>query len=607
MSPTAGGLHVRACNPSPERQRGVPRSRAWTDLALALAVLTGLTSGCFTNPCDDATAEAARAQQAAIRASAPPLSDMPDAGLRTLGDWAALPGLRGNRYEQFSSYNRAASTLPLESGGKDFNNFIARAGAGLRLLLEYLDGADPDGREQGGYLLAAADDGPGYVSRMFCTRFSVGDLFRGPDFFTAGNLGRFDGEVLRVFADDLDQPAFVIPLADLGQTDPFAAPLAGYGVSAVTSYTPISFAQSLRIWLDGACPFSGYFYHVDVQRTAEPTRAFSARLAEDPDYATAAGLLESFGQNPNTGAALVIDDQVFETPAGKTLDILDDQGGGTIGLLQFVFEAPSQPALRDLRLQIVFDQAATPAVDVPLDAFFGCREQLAPFRTLPMRVQYDGLELDAACYLPMPFRQRARITLRNDGQDPLTLRASVGIDRALPAEPWGYLHARSYAAEGPQPPGSQFEVLNVTGRGRYVGTFLFAAGNGDPCPGELRAALNILEGNETGIIDGEVRIRGTGTEDYYNGGFYFADGPFDHPFATVNFVQGGFGPEPGVVSCCRWHVLSDAIDFQTSFVLRFQYASDNPALVVRYATTAYYYLDRPEPGAVTGGNWLETE
>ncbi len=576
-------------------------------MPLVAALWLTLWSGCFADPCDSRLADAAREQQAVIVENTPPPGNAWDLGLRTLRDWAALPVLRDSRYEQFSSYNRAVGTFPLEPGGKDFNNFIAHIGDGLRVLLEHADGPDPEGRAPGGYVLARVDDGPGYVSRMFFTRFSVADLFRGPDFFTSGQLGRFDGEVLRVYVDDLDQPASVIPLADLGAGEPFAAPFAGYGASAVTSYTPISFTQHLRVELDGLCPLSGYFYHVDVQRTAGPTRAFSARLAEDPDYTAAARLLNHFGQNPNQNWSLVVDDRKLEVPAGDAIDILNHEAGGTIKLLRFTFDAAAQRALGDLRLCIAFDGADAPAVNAPLDAFFGCREQVAPFRTLAMRVRHRGSEWETACYLPMPFRRQARIRLRNEGSTAVTVRASVGMDRALPTEPWGYLHARLYAVDGPQPTGSQFEALNVAGRGRYVGTFLFAAGRNDPRPRELRAALNILEGNETGIIDGDVRIRGTGTEDYFNGGFYFADGPFDHPFGAANFVQGGLTDDPGIVSCCRWHVLSDAIDFQRSFVLRFQYASDNSALVVRYATVAYYYLNRPDPGAVTGGNWVGAE
>jgi hypothetical protein len=566
------------------------RSPAGNAPAATLIALL-VAGGCFTNPCGDEAAKAARTQQAELVETAPPLGDQPDIGLETLRDWAALPHLRDTRYEQFSSYSRGPGTA-LQPGGEDFNNFIAHAGSGPPLLLEHVDGPDPDGRRNDGYLLAAVDDGPGYVSRMFFTRFSVADLFRGLGFFRSGDLGRFAGEVLRIYVDDLEQPAFVIPLADMGAADPFARPFAGYGGSAVTSYVPISFAQSLRMRLDGLCPLCGYFYHVDVQRTAEPTRPFSPRLADDPAYAAAADLLAQFGEDPRPGAARIVDDEPFALPAGEWTDILDYERSGTITRLRFVVAPARQPALSDLRLRIEFEDAAEPAADVPLDAFFGCREEMAPFRTLAMRVDCDDGNLDAACFLPMPFRQRAWLRLRNEGETAATVRASVRVDPALPDEPWGYLHARLSAVDGPQPAGSQFEVLDVAGRGRFVGTFLFAAGRGDPRLGALRAALNILEGNDTGIIDGEVRLHGTGTEDYYNGGFYFAEGPFDHPFSAVNLVQGGFA-ESGTVSCCRWHVLGDAIDFQRSFTLRFQYASDNPALVVRYATVAYYYLNSP--------------
>ena len=220
-----------------------------------------------------------------------------------------------------------------------------------------------------------------------------------------------------------------------------------------------------------------------------------------------------------------------------------------------------------------------------------------------MRVQWVGDELATACFLPMPYAAHVRIVVYNTGNESASLRASVAADHSLPAEPWGYLHARAHTAVGPQAPGSQFEVINVAGRGRYVGTFLYAAGWADRRPGQIPHQLNILEGNELGVIDGEPRIHGTGTEDYCNGAFYFHDGPFDSPFAAANVVDEGGPGAPGVVSCCRWHLLSDAIDFQRSFALRFQYGANNPALVERYTATAYYYLDRPTPESVDGGNW----
>jgi hypothetical protein len=572
---------------------GRTRWKLWLALGLALPGGAYLAPGCGPDPCSSRGGDAARDERAAIVAAAPPLAAAEDIGLRALHDWDALPGLRSDRYEQFSSRNRTAEHVPL--GGKDFNNFVALLGPARPLLLAIFDELDLAAGGPGEYVLADTDGGPGYVPRMFFTRFHVGDLAQGPEFFAQPDLGAFENEVLRVYVDDLSTPAFVLPVADLGAALPFATPFARLQSGAVASYLPISFTQRLRVALDGLCPLNGYFYHVDVKYTEQTTRPFSPRLAEDPDFAAAEGLLAALGANPNRGFTLVVDNAPLDLAARATTTVFTTHGVGTLESLQFAVAESHTTRLRDVQLLISFDQAASPAVDVPLDAFFGCREQFAPFVTLPMRVQHDETGWEFACYLPLPFAAGVQVALRNDGTAPVSLRASLGVDHTLPSEPWGYLHARFHAVTGPQPDGAQFEVANIAGRGRYIGTFLFVAGNSDRRPGELSASLNILEGNDTAIIDGEPRILGTGTEDYFNGGFYFAGGPFDAPFAAANYVKGGVESDPGIVSCCRWHILSDAIDFQRSFELRFQYGNDNARLVERYGAVACFYLDRPEP------------
>lgn len=579
-------------------------ARAGLSYAVIPSVLGVICAACAPLPCGPHVADAARAELAALRAMAAPLDDTPDAGLAAMTDWAALPTFQDWRYRQFSSHNRTPGRSVFEPGGKDFNNFITRSARPQFLFLEQLDGPDPDEESLDGYVLASLDDGPGFVSRLFFTRFEGHKVLGGTaSVLAAGDLGQFGHEVLRVYADDLTTPALVIPLDDLGVTAPFEHPFAGPGRNAVLSYLPLGYNERLRVVLSGLCPLNGYYYHVGVQQTGTPTRRATPRLNEDPDYATTATLLRSFGDNPVPGGTAPLDDVLVTLPAGETTLLMTDSSSGVITMLRLAFDAISSAELRALQLQVTYDGASAPAIDVPLDAFFGCREARAPFRTLAMKVQVDGDALDAACFLPIPYAEGVRIEVQNTGPAAVALRASLAVDRTLPVDPWGYLHARSFAVAGRQPRGSQFRVLRVSGRGRYVGTFLFAAGTSDWSTGLLAAALNILEGNELGLIDGEPRIFGTGTEDYYNGGFYFTDGPFDHPFAATNAVSRFPYRDPGIVSCCRWHVLADAIDFQESFELRFQYGADNPALVERYATVAYYYLDRPEPGDATGGNW----
>jgi hypothetical protein len=554
-----------------------------------------MAGGCPVVSDGRALVRSARDQQAAIAAAAPALSGECDRGLQALSAWDALPCLGTRTYTQFSSHNRNPGTADFEPGGKDFNNFIALSGPDQPLLMGHVDGPDPDGGTLGGYVLAAVDDGPGYVARMFFTRFGPTDLFRQQGFFASPDRGRCENEVLRVDVDDLDAPSLVIPLTDLGTAAPFTPPLAGRTAAAVTSYVPISFGQRLRVVLDGLNPLSGYFYHIGVQRIDAPTRAYSPRLAEDPDYAAAVSLWRRFGGNPNAVGEFLVEAEACEIAPRSSATICTDDTGGTLTLLRFMASARQPELLHAQRLQVFYDRAATPAIDVPLDAFFGCEAALASFRTLALRVEVTEERFDAACFLPMPYASRVRIALLNGGAHPFAVRASVAVNRALPAEPWGYLHAHHHAVEGAQAAGSQHEVANLVGRGRYIGTCLAAVGLSDPRPGQPRAALNILEGNELGIIDGEVRLRGTGTEDYYNGGFYFATGPYSRPLSAANHVRGEFAVEPGDVSCSRWHLLGDALDFQPSFMLSFQYAADNPALVVRYATVAYYYLDRPSP------------
>ncbi len=576
------------------RARGTrPRVAAGAGAWLALA----LVWACGPDPCGEHVRDAALAEQAALVQAAPLLADTPDVGLSALQRWGDLPRLGTARYEQFSSRFRGAEATAAHTpfGGKDFNNFLALLGPFQPLLLAVLDNLDLPAGDERGYVLAEADDGPGYVSRVFLTRFRVGDAARGPEFFSQTDLGAFENEVLRIYVDDLATPAFVIPVAHLGVTPPFGAPLAGLKSGAVTSYVPIGFGARLRVALDGLCPANGYFYHVDVQRTAAATRPFSPRLADDAAYAAALATITARDARLTGELEAAVTDELQTLPAGSSASVFEHAGAGTIALLRFTASDAVLAALPAVRLQVRYNAAPDAAIDVPFDAFFGCRERVAAFDTLPLSVQPRNGAWEFTCRLPLPFSAGAHVALANDGTTEVALRVSVGIHPDVPAEPWGYLHASHHAVAGAQPEGTQHEVVNVTGRGRYVGTFLFAAGNSDRRPGELGASLNILEGNETGVIDGETRLRGTGTEDYFNGGFYFAGGPFDAPFAAANYVKGGVDNDPGVVSCCRWHVLSDAIDFQQSFALRFQYGNDNPALVVRYATVAYYYLDRPVP------------
>jgi hypothetical protein len=98
--------------------------------------------------------------------------------------------------------------------------------------------------------------------------------------------------------------------------------------------------------------------------------------------------------------------------------------------------------------------------------------------------------------------------------------------------------------------------------------------------------LGFLEGDERGVIDGKSVIFGTGTEDYLNSSFYFADGAFATPFAQA---QKSEAETRGTVVGCRWHILSDAIDFLSSFDFDLEIGAADPTMLDRYRSVAFLY------------------
>jgi hypothetical protein len=104
--------------------------------------------------------------------------------------------------------------------------------------------------------------------------------------------------------------------------------------------------------------------------------------------------------------------------------------------------------------------------------------------------------------------------------------------------------------------------------------------------------LNFLEGDARGIIDGTLAIRDTGTEDFFNGSFYFEDGSQATPFAQAWGVVDDRPDLPGhgEANACRWFVLGEAIDFDESLDLSFEIGPGKPHTLDRYRSVAYAYL-----------------
>jgi hypothetical protein len=266
--------------------------------------------------------------------------------------------------------------------------------------------------------------------------------------------------------------------------------------------------------------------------------------------------------------------------------------------------------LRRISLNMYWDGEENPSVDVPLGDFFGNGFQKTHYTALPMGVSSGGFY----AYLPMPFQRRARLVAKNGTGavvNALYFNANVEQEVNLPG-PLATFHA-TWNRDPRTTSAGPHRILEARGAGHLVGVSLNAEG--------YEGGYGFLEGDEIFTVDGEFRGQGTGTEDYFNGGWYFQDGPFAAPYHGVVMMD----PEKGRVAAYRWH-LPDPVRFRDSLRVEIEHGHGNEA-VADYATVAYWYQTEPHsplsplpppdqrrvlevklpPGAILSDSFLVTE
>jgi hypothetical protein len=499
-----------------------------------------------------------------------------DAGWAALVDWDAIPVLASNRYTVLSSREReGAAPVPLLApGNRDFNNFVAVCGDRPETLFQSSDGAPCEPGIEG-YVIASAT-GPGFASRFHMT---AGEI-------VANALERgFVDETIRIYVDSLDAPAYAGRVADLGNeiAVPFSTPIAGQYGPAVVSYLPISYASRLLVVLDQLrSPNTLYYFQIDTQ-SVERTEKFDPA---DLSGRVAKLRWEVPGEFQRDDRNVVWVNERRTMRGAGSERFLEREGAGTLRALRLTI--PDAATASDLRVRVTWDGAQAPAVDVPLDALFGIRQAARSFETLGMSVRVTD-ELELTLRLPMPHAARAVIDVVNAGAQERSVDVRVEGIPGVPSADWGRFHAFSSNSKEPVPPGSKHLVLDVRGRGKYVGTLMASRGRADSSSA-FADPMNFLEGDDTSVIDG-VRNQGTGTEDYFNGAFYFPNGPFDSAFAALIAQSIDQPTSSAALTMLRWHILSDARSFQDSFRLEFEYGPDKPQTLIEYDSVAFYYMD----------------
>ncbi len=117
---------------------------------------------------------------------------------------------------------------------------------------------------------------------------------------------------------------------------------------------------------------------------------------------------------------------------GATLELGQIVGHGRITHVWFTIAGKSPDHLRELVFRIYWDGAEKPAVEAPLGDFFGLGfGRYVEYKSAPISI--GGIKA-LNCYWPMPFSKGARLTMTNEGTEPIHA-CYFNIDYRLDDEP----------------------------------------------------------------------------------------------------------------------------------------------------------------------------
>lgn len=478
------------------------------------------------------------------------------------------------RMVQFSSYDHR-SQLP---GGPDwFANSDGFGGEPMPNFEKVL--REPNAEGVGEYLIADVD-GPGAIVRLWTAAIS--------------------GEV-RMYIDGADEPVyegsandfFHRPYDHFPQIEQIDRDRFGRTVyQRDASYAPIPFARHLRVvWTGNVKQI--HFYQLQVRRYDKDADVVSFQPEDIHTYRATIDKVTLALADPDE---LLVsqsreNQKLFEASlaAGEAKEMVRLDGPGAVAELNLRLVAQDMNrALRQTVLEITFDDYPWAQVQSPVGDFFGAAPGVNPYVSAPFTVRPDGTML---CRYVMPFARSCSVKLRNEGDQPVSVRGAV-----LPQPyTWGAesMHFRAHWRVDHDLVASNRDVQDlpyvlVDGKGVYVGTGAYLMN-----PAEVPTPYGNWwgEGDEKVFVDDDAvpSLFGTGSEDYFN---YSWSAPDIFIFPYCGQPRNDGPGNRGFVTNYRWHIL-DPIPFRDNLRFYMELFSHERTPGLTYARIGYHYA---QPG-----------
>jgi glycosyltransferase involved in cell wall biosynthesis len=427
-------------------------------------------------------------------------------------------------------------------------------------------GADSALYETNGQYVLLDESGPGQIDRIWMTKI------------IATNRIRF-------FIDGESEPCIDTDLGSLfsGTNRCFPSPLVGddtVSSGGFYCYVPIAYTNGCKVTVTA----KPYFYQMTAHRF--PSAGLMQSWASGQDLSNLIDLWNQCGESPfsdytaTTGSVDLV--------AGAEATLFNMTGEGCVGGLRLWPGDAGSYCLTNVWLTMRWDDADTPQVRVPLGDFFGCRFGVSDVDSLMLGMQTNG---PWYCYFPMPFWNSAVIQLENCGtQDVANVEYGVDVLSQLyerETSGWFCADFRNQSVISDQ---QDVSLLNTNGWGRIVGLNLGIFNRG-------RDPLGYLEGDERIYLDGSrtPQIHGTGTEDFFNGGWYFNKGLFSLPLHGLSACKHEWRSDWNIApyitnnfTAAYRLFLDDSIPFytQATFGIEHGYSNSQSA---DYLSTVFFY------------------
>jgi hypothetical protein len=413
-------------------------------------------------------------------------------------------------------------------------------------------------------------------------------------------------DMLDFYIDDTLRPALSIQYDDLfsGKVFPFVPPLCGNQLGGYYCYFPVLFQKNCRIV---ARTKKMQFYQIQYRQYSEGSRVQPFNMQRLQQEMRSIRHISNLWNNnnrkiadfiPASGRNILTKNIKAKISPGEKKILFDRNQGGRILGIEFYIDETYPDFNTNLDLLIRWDNDKNPAVDCPVTDFYGYAFGKPAMESLLLGSK-GNLRY---CYIPMPFDHRAEILLHYRKGDSLltvlpvnckiyytnTRRDSTKEGRFYSA--WN----SNILLKGSGP----HVFLNTAGKGHYVGTILQARG--------LYSGMTyFFEGDDSTATDGHFRMHGTGSEDYFNGGWYAFpdrwDGKKSLPLHGCLEYSLPFGRTGGY----RFF-LNDKVPFEKNIFHAIEHGPVQNDIPVAYTSLALYYCSTAPSQYILPNNKLTT-